>query len=1202
MASVWRWTGSVSNDPTNPANWLLVAGSGNAAGIPATGDSATVDSGGLIAGSSTTLAASSLANDGTIRSLGGAGGYSLTLEIAGGLSGTGTLSLGNGSIMKLDGAVPVTQTVAFDPAGAAILIFAAPPATIAAPIGGLNVGDRIEFGGVSNISNVVVGANGDGSDTITVTTDIGPIVLGDVRFAAGANEGFEWYRDGGSGFWQIQVAPQNISWTGASTTDLGTGGNWAPSTAPAATQAISFSDNAGGALTGSAVALTAAFHGTGTWDLRGTLTLAAAPNPPYLPNVFFSNAASLIVDGGAVSGPGGGNVGLAGGGGATLTIQNGGTVSLWSLAVGNGAGEAGHLLVTGAGSSLTNLTGSAVTGPAGYLVVAQAGTADATITNHASVTDAGSDTVGVQTGAVGVLTVAAGGSLTDAGLTIGASGTGTLDVNAGGTVTSAGTFLVGNNAGSDGTVTVDAGGALTLDGGPITTYDALIIGLHGADTVGGAAAAHGAVVIDGGSVDLGQNGLAIGGSTGGTGELTVSAGGSLTAVSTAYTTLAALAFGDHAGSVATVTLTDAGTRVDATGYVVVGRGGQATMTVENGAVLTDVDIPGSLGGIGIGDGFSGGPNATLSDIGGSGNVTVTAGGLIDVHSTTSYLTVGGNGADGALVVSAGGVVQTGDRFVVGTATAAGGVVYGGTGTVTIGAGGTIRVTAPQSSGTSPAMVIGGANSSVGGTTTEASGSVTVTGAGALLDTGGYSLAVGNLSLGTLTVSNAGVVDAGNTVIAGSSAGSLSIASGGAVDVAGTFAVGVSAGASGVVTVADVSTLTASGDITIGEAGAATLTVGTGATVRSTGGGVTIGATGTLTLTGGTIDPPATVTNDGTINGSGTLDGALVNDGTVTAGGGTGSAVLDVTGGVTGTGAFAIATGGILEFDAAVGGGQTVNFLDTTGRLDIEALAGFQAAISGFRPNGVIHVAGVDGGSLSGTTLTLTHGGSVVGTLSLAGVGGAAINPSDIVVTAAGDVMACFAEGVRILTERGEVPVEALEEGDVVLARFAGPSPVRWIGRRAVACARHPDPSKVHPVLIRAGAFGADRPCRDLRVSPDHAVYLPEARVLVPAKHLVNGASIVQVAVDAITYFHVELDAHDVLLSDGLPTESLLPGGDRSMFENGGPPVRLHPDFHALAWAAEGCAPLVVTGPALDAARARLRARAALAERPCLTVS
>ena len=96
-------------------------------------------------------------------------------------------------------------------------------------------------------------------------------------------------------------------------------------------------------------------------------------------------------------------------------------------------------------------------------------------------------------------------------------------------------------------------------------------------------------------------------------------------------------------------------------------------------------------------------------------------------------------------------------------------------------------------------------------------------------------------------------------------------------------------------------------------------------------------------------------------------------------------------------------------------------------------------------------------------------------------------------------------------------------------------------------------------------------------------------MLIPVKHLINGSSIVRIAVDSITYYHVELAQHDVLLAEGLPTESYLDIGDRSNFANSSGPVRLHPDFASRIWDAEACAPLAVTGPQLDAARAHIAA-------------
>lgn len=118
--------------------------------------------------------------------------------------------------------------------------------------------------------------------------------------------------------------------------------------------------------------------------------------------------------------------------------------------------------------------------------------------------------------------------------------------------------------------------------------------------------------------------------------------------------------------------------------------------------------------------------------------------------------------------------------------------------------------------------------------------------------------------------------------------------------------------------------------------------------------------------------------------------------------------------------------------------------------------------------------------------------------------------------------------------------------------------------------------------------GAHVPRRDLWLSPDHAVYLNE--VLIPVKHLTNGTTIAQIQVDTVNYYHVELPARDVVLAEGPPAERYLETGDRANFANAGAVVRQFPDFSSRAWEALGCAPLVVTGPLIQAARACLNAQ------------
>ncbi len=147
----------------------------------------------------------------------------------------------------------------------------------------------------------------------------------------------------------------------------------------------------------------------------------------------------------------------------------------------------------------------------------------------------------------------------------------------------------------------------------------------------------------------------------------------------------------------------------------------------------------------------------------------------------------------------------------------------------------------------------------------------------------------------------------------------------------------------------------------------------------------------------------------------------------------------------------------------------------------------------------------------------------------------------------------------------------------------GLAEVIWVGRREVDCMGHAQPRKVWPVRVAAGAFGPGLPHSDLWLSPDHAVYVAE--VLIPVKYLINGTTITQVPVDSITYHHIELAQHDVLLAEGLPVESYLDIRDGRNYPDRAAAVRLYPDYTARMWEAFGCARLVVTGPELAAARA-----------------
>jgi hypothetical protein len=174
-------------------------------------------------------------------------------------------------------------------------------------------------------------------------------------------------------------------------------------------------------------------------------------------------------------------------------------------------------------------------------------------------------------------------------------------------------------------------------------------------------------------------------------------------------------------------------------------------------------------------------------------------------------------------------------------------------------------------------------------------------------------------------------------------------------------------------------------------------------------------------------------------------------------------------------------------------------------------------------------------------------------------------------------IACFLRGTHIMTRRGEMPVEALTGQDEVLTQSGVYRKVRWIGRRRIDSRRHPDPDAVLPIRVSRDAFAVGVPVRDVWLSPDHAVWIED--VLVPIRLLMNGATIARDrSVVRPVYYHVELDRHDILFADGMPAESYLDTGNRTMFENGGATLALHPDFGAVDGQARreagSCAPLV----------------------------
>lgn len=147
------------------------------------------------------------------------------------------------------------------------------------------------------------------------------------------------------------------------------------------------------------------------------------------------------------------------------------------------------------------------------------------------------------------------------------------------------------------------------------------------------------------------------------------------------------------------------------------------------------------------------------------------------------------------------------------------------------------------------------------------------------------------------------------------------------------------------------------------------------------------------------------------------------------------------------------------------------------------------------------------------------------------------------------IITCFCAGTLIGTPQGDVPVETLSPGDQVLTASGGVSTVRWLGQQTIDT-RTGHPDRINPICISAGALGDNLPTRDLYLSANHAVFLDG--YLIDAGALVNGTSIRQVAEverETLIYYHIETDAHELLMSEGVASESYLEMKSDTVFDN-----------------------------------------------------
>jgi hypothetical protein len=284
-------------------------------------------------------------------------------------------------------------------------------------------------------------------------------------------------------------------------------------------------------------------------------------------------------------------------------------------------------------------------------------------------------------------------------------------------------------------------------------------------------------------------------------------------------------------------------------------------------------------------------------------------------------------------------------------------------------------------------------------------------------------------------------------------------------------------------------------------------------------------------------------------GGGTLDGGSAYRGLAVAAGTVSLANLAVAHAPAAFGGLAIGGGSLVQLEAGADPGA-ISFAGA-GDLQIDAAAP-GGAIAGLGAGDTIDLPGLPfqagaTATVFGTTLEIASNGVTVD-LNVTGLADGRSYFTTEDAGAGTELVACFVAGTRIATPAGAVAVEALRIGDRVITHGGAAKPVIWIGRRHYSAATVRRNPQLHPVLIATGALEDGVPDRDLRLSATHALYLDGA--LVPAAALVNGKSILRDhAGAAISYFHIELDGHDIIFAEGLPVESFIDDGSRQMFDN-----------------------------------------------------
>ncbi|TWS95805.1 autotransporter-associated beta strand repeat-containing protein [Reyranella sp. CPCC 100927] len=596
--------------------------------------------------------------------------------------------------------------------------------------------------------------------------------------------------------------------------------------------------------------------GEGAWQDPANWSTGAVPTAGSFVRV--DNGGSAIIDAIAAAASG---VNVSSASTSMLTIRNGGTLTSRNATIGDSFGTVGAAVVDGAGSrwTITDIL-------FGNLGIGQPGTGSLTISNGGVVSVGGRLSIATG-GSTGTLTVTGPGSQftsSDADVSRG-NGNGTINVLNGGTVTFTGRLLLGFDQDADGSATVSGTGSSLVVGqnlflgAGLSATGRLTVANGGTVTVNAGA----------GSIEIGPSGgtprgfINIGAAPGdaavapGTLNITGISGGSPGSEINFNHTSAAYIFVPQINGGATVRVFSGTTTLLAANTYTGG-------TVLNGgtlAVLADTALGDAAGGLSFdggtlrvtGTGFTSTPRTITWGPGGGG---------FDIADPANSFTAGQvlSGTGGLAKLGAGTLVLTGANTYTGATVISGGTLRIGVGgtiaassAVTLSASGATLDIAPGNdqtvrnlAGVAGTSVVLGSNLTVASTTDTAfagtiSGSAELrkTGAGRLTLTGASTYTGATfITSGTLALGSGGSI-APSAFVALNAGATLDIAGG------GDQTLRVLGGEAGATVALGANTLTTGAD----SANFSGTITGTGGLVKS-GAGLQ-GLTGTNTYTGAT---------------------------------------------------------------------------------------------------------------------------------------------------------------------------------------------------------------------------------------------------------------------------------------------------------------------------------------------------------------